>query len=112
KPYDEDPLFAYLWGRGYLTPRYHAGNVARMMDGLVAEFIGYSNARPNYVMLSEIPVRLGAHATSRRAAADELKAARGAIERQRMVALGIEPKERALAAARAELKTADNALEA
>lgn len=61
EPYEDDVLFMYLWQRGYGTSRYKAGNIARMLDGWVAGLIRYHNARPNYAMLTEIPVRLREH---------------------------------------------------
>jgi hypothetical protein len=58
KPYEDDPLFMYLWKRGYGTPRYAGGGITRLLDGWVARLIGYSEARINYAALTEIPVRL------------------------------------------------------
>ena len=58
KPYAADPLFMYLWQRGYGTPRYAGGGITRMLDGWVARLIGYSEARVNYAALTEIPMRL------------------------------------------------------
>ena len=69
KPYDEDPLFIYLWQRGFGTGRYQSGNFVRVMDRMVADFIGFANVRPNYAALIEIPLRLREHATAQRAAA-------------------------------------------
>src|SRR5262245_10182299 len=57
KPYDEDPLFAYLWRRRFGTSQYTGGHIARMLDRMVAEFIAYDGARPNYAALIEIPQR-------------------------------------------------------
>lgn len=58
KPYAADPLFMYLWKRGYGTPQYAGGGITRMLDGWVARQIGYSEARVNYAALTDIPVRL------------------------------------------------------
>ncbi|MBB4301802.1 putative membrane protein YgcG [Rhodobium orientis] len=60
-PYEADPLFMYLWERGYGTSRYKAGNIARMLDAWVAGLVRYQDARPNYAMLTEIPKRLREH---------------------------------------------------
>ena len=57
KPYREDPLFSYLWDRGYGTGAYKAGNITRMLDDWVARLVGFANARPNYAMLIAIPDR-------------------------------------------------------
>lgn len=111
-PYDDDPLFSYLWRIGFGTSRYAAGNLARMVDRIVADFVRFADARPNYAMLIEIPVRLREHATAKRAAADAEQAAVAGIERQAMVAAGIEPRERTLADARHQLASAEQTLEA
>ena len=52
----------YLWQRRYLTPDYAAGVITRMLDGRVARLIGYGDARSNYFMLTELPLRLRQHA--------------------------------------------------
>ncbi len=111
KPYDEDPLFIYLWQRGFGTGRYQSGNLVRFMDRMVAHFIGFPAVRPNYAALIEIPLRLREHATAKRAAAAERLAALSAIERRAMVEAGVEPKERALSEARHKLATAERTLE-
>jgi len=60
KPYDDDPLFDYLWRRRFATAAYGAGRIARAVDRMVADFIGFSDTRPNYAALIEIPLRLRA----------------------------------------------------
>lgn len=72
RPYRDDPLFSYLWERGYGTSAYKAGNIARMLDGWVARLVGFANARPNYAMLIAIPDRLREHAEKLAADADAL----------------------------------------
>jgi regulator of replication initiation timing len=111
KPYDEDPLFIYLWQRGFGTSRYQSGNLVRFIDRMVAGFIGFAAVRPNYAALIEIPLRLREHATGQRAAAAERLAALSAIERRAMVEAGIEPTERALNEVRHRLAAADRTLE-
>ena len=111
KPYDEDPLFIYLWRRGFGTSRYQSGNFVRLMDRMVAGFIGFASVRPNYAALIEIPLRLREHATAKRAAAAEHLAALSVIERRAMVEAGIEPKERALSEARHKLAATDKTLQ-
>jgi hypothetical protein len=68
--YEADPLFAYLWRRGYGTAAYRAWPLARWLDGRVARLIGYEGARRNYHTLQELPVRLREHADRVGAAAD------------------------------------------
>ena len=111
KPYDADRLFAYLWANGFGTQRYQAGNIARMIDRIVADFIGFHDARANYAMLIEIPQRLREHAGARLAAANDSKAAIAALERQAMIEAGVEAKEKVLAEARHKLAAADETAE-
>lgn len=111
RPYDADPLFTYLWSRGFGTNTYKAGNLVRMVDRMVADYIGFTGARANYAMLIEIPARLGDHAKGKRAAADVEKAALADIERQAMLAAGLDAKERALTEARHKLAAAEATLE-
>jgi uncharacterized membrane protein YgcG len=111
RPYDEDPLFIYLWKRGFGTGRYQSSNLVRFMDRMVADYIGFGEVRPNYAALIEIPLRLREHATAKRATAAERLAALSDIERRAMVEAGIEPKERVLAEARHKLAVADTTLD-
>lgn len=73
--YRADPLFAYLWRRGYGTSAYRPGGgpfapLLRWLDGKVARLIGYADARPNYHRLQELPERLREHAERVRERAD------------------------------------------
>ncbi len=70
KPYESDPLFSYLWKRGYGTSKYSANRLKRFLDKWVANLCNYHDARPNHAMLLDIPVRLRAHAARSRASAD------------------------------------------
>jgi hypothetical protein len=65
QPYRDDRLFMYLWKRGYQTADYHAGNLARWLDGWVARLVKYPEARANFVRLQEIPKRLREYAQIR-----------------------------------------------
>ncbi len=111
KPYDGDTLFVYLWGRKFGTSDYQAGNIARMLDRTVADFIGYADARANYAMLIEIPKRLGEHAQGKRAVANTVRDARADLERRAMIMAGIAPKETALNEARHKLAATEATLE-
>jgi chromosome segregation ATPase len=111
KPYDQDPLFAYLWRRRYGTGQYSGGNLARILDRMVADFIGYDGARPNYAALIEIPFRLREHAVARRKAVDEPQAALAEIERRVMLEAGVDEKERTLAEVRHRLAAIDDTVE-
>ncbi|MGD2011669.1 MAG: hypothetical protein PVI76_11255, partial [Desulfobacterales bacterium] len=88
KPYREDPLFMYLWQRRCLTPDYSGGGLTRMLDGWVARMINYADARSNYYMLTELPLRLREHADRQQ------KLAAQAVQKLRdmeAVALAVEP---------------------
>ncbi len=110
--YEADPLFAYLWRRGYGTPAYRAWPLARWLDGRVARLVGYERARRNYHTLQELPVRLREHAERVGAAADAALAdlaARDAAERE---ADGVLPVAAEVEAARERLAEVDRELEA
>lgn len=71
RSYEADPLFSYLWGRGYGTKDYAAGSLIRFLDKWVAGLCNYHAARPNYARLLEIPLRLQEHATNQRGLANQ-----------------------------------------
>lgn len=77
-PYRDDPLFMYLWDRGYSTPRYDKTGLVRALDGWVAKLVGYQDARSNFAVLTQIPQRLSAHAER---LAEEMKAGRDTIDK-------------------------------
>ncbi|MFH5923055.1 hypothetical protein [Roseomonas xinghualingensis] len=108
RPYMEDPLFAYLWQRGYGTAEYRAGGFTRMMDGFVARVARYEPARRSYALLTELPERLAGHASRMRQVAEEQAAALKAYERRSITGqAGGE-----LPAIRAALEQAEDAVEA
>jgi DNA repair exonuclease SbcCD ATPase subunit len=47
KPYEDDPLFMYLWKRGFLSPEYKAGPLTRALDARVARMIRFDETRNN-----------------------------------------------------------------
>jgi hypothetical protein len=110
RPYEEDPLFMYLWKRRFGTAAYRANPFTRYMDRLVARVVGYDKARANYTLLNEIPERLREH--SRRLIGD-LREARDrltAIERKALVNAGVEAAEAAAAKVRDAVANADGRL--
>ncbi|MEO9526431.1 hypothetical protein [Roseibium sp.] len=62
KAYEADPLFMYLWKRGYGTPEYKRRGLVRSLDRWVAGLIRFHDARANYAMLTGIPERMARHA--------------------------------------------------
>lgn len=73
KPYRDDPLFMYLWERSYGTRNYRANNLVAWLDGHVARLVGYPEARPNFAMLNDIPMRLREHAERQQQIAAEAR---------------------------------------
>lgn len=61
KPYKGDPLFEYLWDRGYGTSAYKGASLFRVLDDWVARLCHYDVARRNYAMLCSIPEKLARH---------------------------------------------------
>lgn len=92
-PYEADPLFMYLWTRGFSTDAYRAGNVTRFFDRKVAALVGFVDARPNYAMLNEIPLRLRAHADRRKEEVTAAELDLAAVERRLLEAAGVGPLE-------------------
>jgi len=110
KPYEGDPLFMYLWARKFGTADYKVGNVVRFFDRRVAALVDFQTARPNYVLLNEIPERLREHANVALKAAHDEDVRLEAIEREALVKAGIAPLEAVLTEAEAALKKGSDAL--
>ncbi|HWA19314.1 MAG TPA: hypothetical protein VG757_09980 [Devosia sp.] len=107
RPYRDDPLFMYLWERGYNTKNYRANNLVVWLDGLVAGMVGYADARPNFAMLNEIPLRLREHAERQEGSARTAMEAVQAIEAAAIDAAGGKEARAAREAAKARLSAID-----
>jgi hypothetical protein len=107
QPYRDDPLFMYLHERNFGTSQYKASNLVRYLDGLVAGLVGYMKARPNYMMLNEIPQRLREHADHQAKLAEAAEAEVDAIETAAIDAAGGKPVRDAIAAAQARITQID-----
>lgn len=110
KPYLSDRLFTYLWERGYGTPAYRGGPIARLGDGYVARTVNYEAARRNYFTLTEIPKRLREHAERLKAALAEEEARLTKLEREALEADGVAVLEAAHRGAEAALKEAEQVI--
>lgn len=117
RPYEADPLFMYLWGRGYGTASYDGGGLFRLLDGWVARICDYEPLRRQYWMLNEIPQRLRGHAEGMVEASDAALAALAALEDAAASAASVPALKDHLAEAEAEqdrvdadLATAEDAL--
>lgn len=85
RPYHDDPLFMYLWTRGYGTNSYRANVLTRALDGWVARLIDYRPARENYAALTQIPERLQQYVARLEAVAVQVDAAIADSIRRTMV---------------------------
>ena len=110
KPYDADPLFSYLWQRGYGGGGYKSGRLIKFVDGRIANLIGYDQARGNYALLNAIPARLREHAIYVQQELQAEQTRLRTIEREALVNAGIEPLEHRAAATKVALETAETNL--
>lgn len=110
RPYEQDPLFMYLWERRYGAPDYSGGWFARFLDRRVARLVGYDKARANYAMLNAIPIRLCEHAARLRDELQGLRTRLKAIEREALDKGGATPLEARARAAKAALDAAERDL--
>lgn len=62
--FQDDPLFMYLWQRGYATAAYKAGGFSRWGDNKLAKLIGYHDAHVNHSRLTENAQRLNEYAST------------------------------------------------
>ncbi len=110
EPYESDPLFSYLWKRGYGTSSYSANPLTRFLDKWIARLCKYHAARPNYARLLEIPARLKEHAEHQRAAADKEFAALEELEQNAAEKDGIPVLHQAHQEAEQQLDEIDDAI--
>jgi chromosome segregation ATPase len=110
KPYESDPLFMYLWNKQGGQAGDTSWYLVRYFDRMVVRLIGYLDARANYAMLREIPLRLREHANEKQmdlqAATDRV----AVLERKALVAAGIEPLEAQLRAGNEAVKAGEDAV--
>jgi nucleoid-associated protein YgaU len=97
----------YLWESGFGTKNYRANNLVRWLDGLIAGLVGYPEARPNFAMLNEIPLRLREHAERQRERAEAAVAEVQALEAAAVDAAGGKPVRDALTAAQTRIAAID-----
>jgi chromosome segregation ATPase len=110
KPYDNDPLFRYLWQRRFGTAEYKPRGMARLPDRWIARMIGYDDARVNYTLLNELPLRLRNHLDRLRQDSDAVAAELKRLERAALDEAGIAQADDRLAKAREALDHADGML--
>lgn len=107
KPYRDDPLFMYLWESGYETRNYRANNLIRWVDSMVARMTGYQQARPNFAMLNDIPMRLREHTDRQMKLAEEAEARLDVLESKAIAKAGGGPVKQALEKAQLRIEQID-----
>jgi chromosome segregation ATPase len=111
KPYRDDTLFMYLWKRRFLTPDYAGRGLTRALDVWVGKLINYAEARSNYFMLTELPLRLREHADRQKEVADqELRKLRD-METRALQVDGVLKRREALEAANQEIEAVETRIE-
>jgi chromosome segregation ATPase len=111
KPYENDPLFLYLWQRKFLTPEYSAGVLIRSLDAWVARLVRYDQARGNYHLLTELPIRLREHAEKQKQTAAEEAQRLREREARALDDPGYQARKQAVEKTRGELEAVDRELE-
>lgn len=112
KPYERDPLFAYLWSRGFGTSVYRAWPPSQWLDAKVAKLCSYEGARRNYAMLTEIPKRLQEHAAKMRSDFDREAEALRALEQRAAETANVPERQASLDAAEKSLSEIDTSIAA
>ena len=106
RPYENDPLFMYLWKKKHGQAADKSSYLVRYLDGMVARLIDYAGARVNYAMLCEIPLRLREHANEKQRDAEASQERVVILERKALVGDGVEPIEAQAATATASVEAA------
>ncbi len=107
KPYESDPLFAYLWQRKFRTPEYRKGGLSRVLDNWVARLCRYDEAYLNYARLTELPDRIAEHLASMKLEEAEAQAAIERFEAQKLEERGAAKLAGDLVTAKEKLKALD-----
>ena len=110
--YLNDPLFSYLWDRGFSTTEYKGGRLFKMIDGWIARKCKYDGARANFARLQDITDWLKDHAATTRQAADSAKTVLEDAERAAIKDAGIPVDEDEAAKLREKITEIDSDIEA
>ncbi len=89
-PYRADPLFRYLFDRGFGTKAYKAFPLFAMLDRWVASLINYKEHKLNYDRLLELPKFLEAHVARLEEEADAADEQLEAYERDALTEDGVD----------------------
>ncbi|MEM1036065.1 MAG: hypothetical protein AAGI14_04820 [Pseudomonadota bacterium] len=111
EPYEQDPLFMYLWKRGFRTTEYEGGGLFKMLDGWVAKLCKYDDARANYQRLNDIPAWLEQHLKDKEVDVAVAREALEAAEQKALDDAGTEDARKKISTLRTELEQLDKAIE-
>ena len=106
-PYEDDPLFSYLYDRKFGAKDYRAFPLFALLDRWVAGLIRYRDARLNYDRLLELPERLAEHVTFVDASAAEAQERLARFEQDALISDGVDALRREAEAARKKLEEID-----
>ncbi len=109
-PYEEDPLFSYLWERKFATKDYRTFFLFAALDRWVANLIRYRDAKLNYARLLELPERLAEHVQRVEVAAEDIEESIAAYERDALERDGVGKLRDKAKAARTALEGIDAAI--
>ncbi|MEL8056228.1 MAG: hypothetical protein AAGK66_08745, partial [Pseudomonadota bacterium] len=110
-PYEQDPLFMYLWRRGFRTTEYRGRGAFKMLDNWVAKLCKYDDTRVNYQRLNDIPNWLEQHLRDKKADVRSAKEALETAEQKALDEAGTEEARQEITRLRAELKQLDQAID-
>jgi hypothetical protein len=110
KPYEDDPLFMYLWSKRTRQTGDGSASLGRVFDRMLERFSGYPEAHNKYATLRNIPVALHAQARKKEHEADAARAQVAALEREALVADGIQSLEARAETARAAVTSAEQSV--
>lgn len=105
--YRSDPLFSYLWDRGFGTTAYKVGGVFRMLDHWVARLCKYDDARPNFARLNDLTDWLGDHEEATQKASEAAQAALERLEQEAIERAGVQALETKAASLRDQITETD-----
>lgn len=111
-PFRADPLFMYLFERGYRTPGYEAGPLTRLLDGWVANLCHYDRSWRNFERLVELPEWLAEHVEKVEAREETAEARLSDYEALALKEAGADGLAEKVDRARAALATLDAEIEA
>ncbi len=112
KPYLSDPLFSYLWRRGFRSKDYKASPPIRFLDQWVGRLCKYDQAYLDYVHLTELPERLARHLERVEEKAETAKAALETYEHNAVEQAGGDALREAVDQLAQGLKSTDQQIEA